>query len=148
MTGRTRGTTTPAPGRSRTPASAAYRAYHWALGLFLLLGAVQIFLAGLGAFSAGGGPGFEPHRLNGYIMSGVALVIVVLAVVARAGARHIAAAVVLLLLVGLMQSLLAAGGWENAWIGGLHALDGLVIIGVADYHFGASPPGRGPVGAR
>jgi hypothetical protein len=148
MTGRTRGTTAPAPGRSRTPASAAYRVYHWALGLFLLLGAVQIFLAGLGVFSSAGDPGFEPHRLNGFAMSGVALVVVVLAAVARAGPRHIAAAVVLLLLVGVMQSLLTAGGWENAWIGGLHALDGLVILGVAGNLFGASAPGRGPDGGR
>jgi hypothetical protein len=116
--------------------------------VFLLLGVVQIFLAGLGAFSAGGGPGFEPHRLTGFIMSGVALVVVVLAVVARAGSRHIAAVVVVLLLAGLMQRLLSAGGWENAWIGGLHALDGLVILGVAGNLFGASAPGRGPDGGR
>jgi hypothetical protein len=141
MTGRTRGTTAPAPGRSRSPAAAAYQAYHWALGLFLLLGVVQIFLAGVGAFSAGGGPGFEPHRLTGFVMSGVALVVVVLAVVARAGSRHIAASVVVLLLVGLLQSLLMRAGWENAWIGGLHALGGLLILGLAGHLFGASAPG-------
>jgi hypothetical protein len=147
MTGRTRGTA-PAPGRSRTAASAAYQAYHWALGLFLLLSLVQIFLAGVGAFSPGGDPGFEPHRLNGFIMSGVAVVVVVLAVVARAGSRHIAAAVVVLLLVGLLQSLLAVGGWENAWIGGLHALDGLLAMGLTGYQFGASAQGHGPASGR
>jgi hypothetical protein len=51
-------------------------------------------------------------------------------------------------LVGLLQSLLAAGGWENAWIGGLHALDGLLAMGLAGYQLGASAQGHGPASGR
>ena len=117
-------------GRPR-PAVVAYRV---ALILFLVLGVLQIFLAGLGVFSSfSSGPGFEPHRLTGYIMSAVALVIVILALLARAGSRAVIVVVVLFLLAAFGQSLLAALGEDNAFFGGLHALDGLVILGLAGY---------------
>jgi hypothetical protein len=112
--------------------------------VFLLFGAVQIFLAGLGVFSSTGDPGFGPHRIFGFVIAAVALVIVVLAVVARAGSRHTTLSVVVLLLAGGVQSLLAGLGEDNAWFGGLHALDGLLIIGLAGYLFGASAPPRSP----
>jgi hypothetical protein len=129
-TERTRGTQT---------RSGAYRAYHYALGVFLICGAVQIFLAGLGVFSSVGDPGFDPHRFFGFALSGVALVIVVLAALARAGTRALVISVVIFVLVFLVQSLLAAWGREtSAWFGALHALDGLIIIGLAGYLFGSS----------
>jgi hypothetical protein len=115
---------------SPSPVQVAYRV---ALAVFLLMGIVQIFLAGLGAFSARGDPGFGPHRAVGFAMAGVALVIVVLALLARAGGRAIGVAAVLLLLVAVVQSLLASVGEDSAFVGGLHALDGLVILGLAGY---------------
>jgi hypothetical protein len=141
MTGRSRGTTAPAPEGTRSPGPGVYRAYHWVLGVLLLLGAVQIVLAGVGAFSLmsqNGGPGFEPHRTNGFIMSGVALVVVVLALLARVGTRAVVMAVVLFVLAAVGQSLFAGLGVDNAWVGGLHALAGLVIIGLTGYLFGSS----------
>jgi hypothetical protein len=116
-------------------------AYRVALALFLVMGAVQIFLAGLGAFSTGGDPGFGPHRVLGFAMAGVALVIVVLAVVARVGGRAVGLAVLLFLLTAVGQSLLAALGEDIAVVGGLHALDGLVILGLAGYLQGAARRG-------
>jgi Family of unknown function (DUF6220) len=136
--------TTEAAAGTRTPASGAYRAYHAALGVFLVCGAVQIFLAGLGVFSAGGGPGIDPHRWFALVLAGVALVIVILAAVARAGRRAIVLSVVVFLLTFVLQGFLAVWGRESAWFGGLHALDGLLLIGLAGYLFGSSggPPGR------
>ena len=124
----------------RAPAPGAYRAYHLALGVFLVGGAVQIFLAGLGvfAFSGGGGPGIDPHRWFALALAGVSLVIAVLAAVARAGRRAIGLSVLLFVLVFLVQGFLAAWGRDSAWFGGLHALDGLLIIGLAGYLFGTS----------
>jgi hypothetical protein len=116
------------------PPHVVHVAYEWTLALFLVMGAVQIFLAGLGIFSlSGGGPGFDPHRILGFAMAGVALVIVVLAAVTHAGRTAIGAAVLLFLLAALGQSLLAALGREAAFWGGLHALDGLVILGLAAF---------------
>ena len=67
---------------------AALVAYRWLLLGFLLLGAVQIFLAGLGAFrldntGVSGDTAFAPHRAVGFAMGGVALVILILALIAR-----------------------------------------------------------------
>ena len=129
---------TTAPVDSRTPSAGAYRAYHWALAVFLVCGAVQVFLAGLGVFSQSGDPGIDPHRFFALVLAAVALVVAVLAAVARTGARTIGLCVLLFLLVFLLQGFLAMWGRESAWFGGLHAIDGLLIIGLAGYLFATS----------
>ena len=133
-----------APGAGTTPATSfrrgAFRAYQWALLAFLLAGVAQIFLAGLGAFSlqdqgleAAGDTAFAPHRDLGFTMAGIALLILIMALIARPGARAIAGSAVLVLLTSLMQSLLAGLGEDHAVYGALHALDGLLILGIAGY---------------
>ena len=117
---------------------AALAGYRWLLLAFLVLGAVQIFLAGLGAFridnlGVSGDTAFAPHRAVGFAMAGVALLILVLALIARPGARAVIASVVLFLLVVLVQSLLASLADHTVWFGGLHALDGLAILAIAAF---------------
>src|SRR5215475_5526938 len=132
--------------RSQKPAAVspfrrgAFRCYQWLLLLFLLAGIVQIFLAGLGIFSlhgqeigAEGETALNPHRALGFSLGAVALVIMLLAVAARAGRRAIILSFVLLLLTGLVQSLLVSLADHHAVFGGLHAADGLLIIGTAAY---------------
>jgi hypothetical protein len=124
----------------------AVRGYHWLLLGFLLMGVVQIFLAGLGVFSlqdqtlggAGGDTAFAPHRAVGFTMGGVALLILVLAVIARPGACAIAGSAVLVVLTSLVQSLLAGLADDHAVYGGLHAFDGLLILGIAAYLYARS----------
>lgn len=115
----------------------ACRGYRWLLLGFLLLGVAQIFLAGLGVFSVqdgtGGDTAFAPHRAVGFSMAGVALLILVLALIARPGARAITGAAVLVVLTSFMQSLLAGLADNHAVYGGLHAFDGLLILGIASY---------------
>jgi hypothetical protein len=99
-------TRTPAgPSAVRRGASTGHR---WLLLAFLLLGVVQIFLAGLGVFSlhgqnpgAAGETAFGPHRSAGFAMGGVAFLILVLALIARPGTRAIVLSVVLVLLAFL-----------------------------------------------
>ena len=115
---------------------AAQAGYRWLLLAFLVLGAVQIFLAGLGAFridnlGVSGDTAFAPHRAVGFAMAGVALLILVLALIARPGVRAVSASVLLFLLVALVQSLLAGLADNTVLFGGLHALDGLAILGIA-----------------
>jgi hypothetical protein len=117
---------------------AAQAGYRWLLLAFLALGAVQIFLAGLGAFridnlGVSGDTAFAPHRAVGFTMAGVALLILVLALIARPGIRAVIASVVLFLLVFLVQSLLASLADDTVWFGGLHALDGVAILGIAAF---------------
>ena len=117
---------------------AAQAGYRWLLLAFLALGAVQIFLAGLGAFridnlGVSGDTAFAPHRAVGFAMGGVALLILVLALIARPGVRAVIGSVLLFLLVFLVQSLLAGLADSTVWFGGLHALDGLAILGIAAF---------------
>jgi Family of unknown function (DUF6220) len=124
---------------------AALRGYQWALLAFLLAGVTQIFLAGLGVFSlqdqglaAAGDSAFAPHRALGFAMAGIALIVLVLALVARPGTRAIIGSAVLVLLTSLMQSLLAGLADSHAVYGALHALDGLLILGIAGYLYARS----------
>lgn len=129
--------------QSRSPAvtgprRAALTGYRWLLLAFLLLGAVQIFLAGLGAFrladlDASTDAAFAPHRVVGFTMGGIALVIFILALISRPGVRVIVASALLFLLAFLAQSLLASLADNTVFFGGLHALDGLLILGIAGY---------------
>ena len=68
---------------------AAQAGYRWLLLAFLVLGAVQIFLAGLGAFKllhGAGDPALDPHRMLGFAMAGAAIIILILTLIARPGA--------------------------------------------------------------
>ena len=139
-------------GHEKVPASpltglrgVTFRGYRWLLLGFLLLGVAQIFLAGLGVFrlqdqglAAGGDSAFAPHRAIGFTMAGIALLILVLAVIARPGTRAIIGSAVLVLLTSLMQSLLAGLADDHAVYGGLHAFDGLLILGIAAYLYARS----------
>jgi hypothetical protein len=118
----------------------AFVAYRWTLLVFLVLGLVQIFLAGTGVFAlhgrelgTAGETAFSPHRVVGFIMSGVALVVLILALIARPGTRHLIGAAVLVVLTGFAQSLFAGLGNDASFFGGLHALDGIAIIGLAGF---------------
>jgi hypothetical protein len=122
-----------------------FRGYQWALLAFLLAGVAQIFLAGLGVFrlqdqglAAAGDSAFAPHRALGFAMAGIALIVLVLALVARPGTRAIIGSAVLVLLTSLMQSLLAGLADSHAVYGALHALDGLLILGIAGYLYARS----------
>jgi hypothetical protein len=130
-------------GPLRRGASAGYR---WLLLVFLVAGAVQVFLAGLGVFhlhsygldAPAGDSALDPHRTLGFAMGGVALLILVLALAARPGGRAIAGAVVLGVQTDLLQSLFAGLGDDSPVWGGLHALDGLLAIAVACYLYGVA----------
>ena len=118
----------------------AFVAYRWALLVFLVLGVVQIFLAGVGVFAlhgkelgAAGETAFSPHRAVGFAMSAVSLIILILALVARPGTKHLVGAAILFVLTGFAQSLFANLGGDASFFGGLHALDGVAVIGLAGF---------------
>ena len=58
--------------------------------------------------------------------------------VTRPGARAITGAAVLVVLTSLVQSLLAGLADNHAIYGGLHALDGLLILGIGGYLYARS----------
>jgi hypothetical protein len=136
----TLGTTAPVPAfRQR-----ARSAYRWLLLAFLLAGGAQIFLAGLGVFSfgdhdvAGGTSAFDAHRALGFTLAGAALIIFILALIARPGALPLILCGVLVVQTSLLQSLLAGLADDTALFGGLHALDGLLVLGIAGFLYATS----------
>ena len=58
--------------------------------------------------------------------------------VTRPGARAITGAAMLVVLTSLMQSLLAGLADDHAIYSGLHAFDGLLILGIAGYLYARS----------
>src|SRR5262252_7813709 len=110
--------------------------YRWGLVVFLAAGFVQIFLAGLGAFRllhGGGDPAFDPHRMLGFVMAGMAIVILILTLIARAGVRAIVGSVLLVFMTSFLQSLLAGLADDHVIFGALHATDGLLILAIPAY---------------
>ena len=122
---------------SRTgPRGAALAVYRWGLLVFLAAGVVQIFLAGLGTFRLLHGAGdsaFDPHRMLGFAMAGIAIIVLILTLIARPGARAIVGAVLLVLLTSFVQSLLAGLADDHVIFGALHAVDGLLILAIPAY---------------
>jgi len=67
-------------------------------------------------------------------------VILVLALVARAGRAAAIGAAAMVVLINVAQSMLAELADDHALFGGLHAFDGLAIIGIAAWLWARSRP--------
>ena len=108
---------------------------------------MQIFLAGLGvfhlhAYGLDARPATRPSTRtarSGSPWAGIAVLILVLALVARPGGRAIAWAVVLVRADRCSCRACWPGSATTAAVwGGLHALDGLLAIAVAGYLYGVA----------
>ena len=80
----------------------------------------------------------RPHRGLGFALAGAAVVILILALIARPGVLPIVLAGVLVVQTCLLQSLLAGLADNTALYGGLHALDGLLILGIAGFLYASA----------
>jgi hypothetical protein len=130
------GTTTPSesPSPPVAPLTGYRRVFdvsYAVLSVVLLLAVLaQMFLAGLGAFHRHDTPGvgFGPHEDLGNALGITAVVISLVALVARASWRTVVCALVLAVLTEVAQHGLAQFGKDNQWIGAVHALDGMIIL--------------------
>jgi hypothetical protein len=119
-------------------------AYRWLVLGFLLAGGIQIFLAGLGVFSfrdrdtAAGTSAYDAHQTLGFTMGGIAVVILIAVLLARPGVLPTSLAGVLVVQTCLVQSLLAGLADNTALYGGLHALDGLLALGIAGFLYASA----------
>lgn len=118
------------------------KAFSAATALLLLLVVTQFFLAGAGAFdNAPRDESFPLHRILGNVVMVLAVVLTILAAAARLPGRLIATTA---LIAGLcvLQPVIAnvarvvegpthSGGTAGALVFGLHAVNALVILGVA-----------------
>lgn len=113
-------------------ATAAYRVLSV---VTLLCIAAQFFLAGLGVFSRQDhhtADGYlQPHAVLGTAIGVLTLLLALAASTSRAGRTAVVLALLLFALAGAGEPVLAALGGSSPWFGGLHALCGGVIAGLA-----------------
>ncbi|MGH3357422.1 MAG: DUF6220 domain-containing protein [Nocardioidaceae bacterium] len=104
---------------------------------------VQIVFAGLGAYGAS----FDAHRVLGGIIGMITVLMLILVLVGRPNWLTVGLTVLLVALAVPGQSVLAnLGDDTDAWFGGIHALNGMVIMGLTSrVAFGAK--GRSRAGA-
>ena len=118
----------------RTGARRAVDVAYGYLAAFFVLGVlVQVYLAGIGIFGINSGKvadatSLDPHRAWGTVLMVLSLILLILALIAWVSRATVIWTVVLALLVIVAQTALAAAGDNSKWIGGLHALDGMVIL--------------------
>ena len=109
------------------------RTYAYLTGLFALGVLAQVFLAGVGVFGDHGrqvadAASFDPHRALGTVLGVVAVVLFVVVALARPGRGAALGALALAVLTLAAQPLLANAGDNDKWVGGFHALDGMLIL--------------------
>jgi hypothetical protein len=117
-----------------TPRRGALQALRIGSMVFGTVVLVQFYLAGSGIFAATGpvkdASSLDPHRLLGNILAGLALIVLVIAIVARPPARILIAAIVMLVLTGV-EGLIAGLGDTSAYLAALHPVVAAVILGLA-----------------
>jgi Mn2+/Fe2+ NRAMP family transporter len=96
---------------------------------------VQIFLAGRGAFGVHGSASlddqksFDPHRALGEIIGLLAVLALLAALVYWRDKRMIGLTFALAFMAEILQHVFALP--KHPWVAGLHALDGLAILGLS-----------------
>lgn len=95
---------------------------------------VQFYLAGSGIFAATGpvmdASSLDPHRLLGNILAGLALLVLIIAIVARPPSRILISTIVMFVLTGV-EGLVAGLHDTSVYLAALHPLLAAVIFGLA-----------------
>ena len=107
------------------------------IALIALACVVQIFLAGRGAFGIHGAAklddqkSFDPHRALGEIIGLLVVLAFLAALVAWRDKRLIWLSLALAVMAEILQHLFALP--KHPWVAGLHALDGVAILGLSAF---------------
>jgi Mn2+/Fe2+ NRAMP family transporter len=119
------------------------QAFGYLMGAFVVAVLVQVFLAGVGVFGdhsakVANASSFDPHRALGTVLGLVAVLLFLIALCARASRATVIGALALALLTLAAQPALANAGDSNKWVGGFHALDGMLILVISVWLAGAA----------
>ena len=119
----------------RTIAGAAYR---WLIAVYVLAVVVEFVLAGAGAFGQiadvqlGDQKSWDPHRALGYLLIVGALLLLVVCL-AWWSERIWLMTTFLLAALSFLQSVLAHVGLHHRWIGALHPVNAIAILGLSGF---------------
>ena len=124
------------PATQRSPGGvrrAADTGYGYLMAFFVLGVLFQVYLAGVGVFGinarkVANASSLDAHRAWGSVLMILSIILLILALAAWQSVRTVLASLLLTLLVVVAQVALAAAGDSNKWVGGAHALDGMVIL--------------------
>ena len=116
----------------------ADKVFAYLAALLLLCVIVQFFLAGLGVWGVhthkiADAKSLDAHRGFAGAVALVAILMFITALISRTSKPRIWISLLIAVLAEVVQSLLASGGEHQHWVGGLHVLDGLVILGLAGW---------------
>jgi Family of unknown function (DUF6220) len=113
----------------------AYQLWRGLVALVAAACVVQIFLAGRGAFGVHGAAklddqkSFDPHRALGEIIGLLAVIALLAALAYWRDKRLIGLTFLLAVMAEVLQHLFALP--HHPWVAGLHALDGVAILGLS-----------------
>jgi hypothetical protein len=117
----------------RTVAGAVYR---WLIAFFVLAVVAEFFLAGAGVFGEKVGvqladqKSFDPHRALGFALV-VASLMLLLVCLLWWSERIWLMATFLLVALAVVQSVLASAGENHRWVGALHPVNAIAILGLS-----------------
>ena len=130
-------TKTEQPAATSRPRSGLRRgadlAYGYLAAFFVLGVLFQVYLAGVGVFGinarkVANASSLNPHRAWGSVLMLLAIILLILALAAWQSLTVVLSTLLLAVLVTVAQVGLAAAGDSNKWLGGAHALDGMIIL--------------------
>jgi uncharacterized membrane protein len=101
--------------------------------LFVASIVVQVFLIGTAIRELGGSNDFSGHVGFGYSIGFIALIVVVTAIIARAGRTAIAASLGLLILY-VVQTVLPGFSGSMPWLSALHPVNALVLFALSIWY--------------
>jgi len=129
-----------------TGVKTADKVFAYLAALLVLCVIVQFFLAGLGIWGIDKPKlndkvtTLDAHRGFAMVVALVAILMFITALVSRTSKTRIWVSIGIAVLAEVVQSLLASGGEHQHWVGGLHVLDALVILGLAGWMHNETRP--------
>ncbi|HET7327853.1 MAG TPA: DUF6220 domain-containing protein [Nocardioidaceae bacterium] len=126
-------------------APTADKVFAYLAALLVLCVIVQFFLAGLGVWGIDQhkidkASSIDPHRGFAGVVALVAVLMFITALVSRTSKTRIWVSILIAILAEPIQALLAVGGEHQHWVGGLHVLDAVVILGLSGWMHRVSRP--------
>ena len=114
--------------------------WRFLIPIFFLATIVQVFLAGFGIFRADDEgqnkkfeDAFEAHVALGFFLQIGTLLLLLLALIAWTRKDFLLGSFVLAVQVVILQPLLAGIGEDTPWVGGLHPVNGFLIVGLSGF---------------
>jgi hypothetical protein len=102
------------------------RVHRWLAWLTLFVLLLQVYLAGSGVFGA---TSFQPHRMVGYLISLLVVLLLLMAIAARSS-RRVLGLSALLVALAVVQIALVYLRTSAAFLSALHAVNALALMGL------------------